>query len=606
MPELRKVIYNPADHSMGYKVWSNGLFQPIGAAPGITHPDIEDGWAITNPVWDLQIINWAIPSGYFLTDDGEIRGFGGVVDPGVHGHIPTYDYRIWRWMFMNPNGDGSGYMFMVNGPYDRWGPTAPVLPIGFDGTVPDYHQDFVRDVALDWTTKKWAILGRTGQVDASFQVTGSTVIFTTQYDVYRGLVVRDWSLTQPRVLVSQMSGWLYTANSWGSFSGQPVEFAGRDVISDLRMIHDGSGGQPMELALAARSGAVYRWFVSDPPTSTWTAPANSSTVTTTTRPTVIVGWNDPDGDAIVNVDVRIFGPNVASITNPTPLIGAHPVPRQSWSVDARTTGFVPDFDLENGTWQGFVRVKDAATDVSAWTKSTWTQNVSRPPTPTLADPLVVGHHVELTVSGTTNTTRRIYIEHSDDGTTWVPMRDANPGPSITSGGVDLFDFEAPFNTVRSYRARVSSLEPPLSSLWTAVKTADVYAEEWTLLKVSDHTETVLSVLPGPQAPTPTGTGVFSPLVGTENIVLTSGWRHGDIKLKLHALTKDDRLELVALSRSGETFLLRNPFGEAWYVRFTGDVVPDILRATPLLNEQTPIRDARVYDVTLTPVRRPSV
>jgi hypothetical protein len=609
MAEVRKVKFNPADPTMGYKLWSNGQLQPIGAAPVIVQdPPFPDGWNVTNPVWDFQIINWATPSGYTLTDDGEIRGFGGVVDPGAVGHLPIYDWRIHRWFFMNPNGDGSGYIFNFVGPYYRWGPTAPALPnqtYPSVHTMVDYGQDYVRDVQLDWTTKKWVMLAKSGELAASFAVTSGVPPNPQYWDAYRSLIVRDWGTSTPKILIGHMSGWLYDANFWGSWSGQPLDWYGRDMLADLHLINDGSGVTPMEIAMAAKSGGVYRWFVSDPPTSQFIAPANASTVTTTTRPTIQVGWTDPDGDAIVNIDVRIFGPNVSSITNPTPTIGAAPVPRQAWSTDTRQNGFIPDFDLENGTWQGFVRVKDAATDVSGWTKSTWTQNVSKPAAPTLVVQTVANHIVELNVAGTTNALRFIYVEYTDNGTDWFPVRGANPGPSILTAGVDIFDYEAPFNTERTYRARVASLTPPLSSLWSATAVGEIFGETWTLLKVSDGTETTLSVVPGPSMPTPTGTGVFVPLNGPESIVLTSGWRHGDIKLKLQALTRAARLELTDLIRSGETFLLRNPFGESWFVRFTGEVSPEILRAVALLDENTPTRDARIFDVTLTPVRRPA-
>lgn len=598
-------MFNPADRTQGYKLWSHGFIEPIGTAPlPVQDPPFPDDWSVTNPVVDLQIINWAAPSGYTMTDDGEIRGFGAVIDPGVHGHLPTYDFRIWKWLFMNPNGDGSGYQFNFVGTYVRWGPTAPVLPIGFDGTVPDYHQDFVRDVALNWSNKKWVILGKTGQVDASFDVDSSAVPYNPIADAYRCLVVRDWTTTTPKVLVCHMSGWLYGCNGWGSFSGQPIEFAGRDIVRDMALINDGSGVDPMELAFASYSGGVYRWFVSDPPTALFNSPANGSTVTTTTRPVIDVAWNDPDGDAIVNVDVRIFGPNVASITNPQPLTGPVPVPRQAWSVDARTTGFVPTFDLENGTWQGFVRVRDAATDVSAWTKSTWTQNVTRPPTPTLAV-LTVGHSNRLTVTGTTNATRFIFAEYTDNGTDWFPVRGANPGPSILSAGVQIFDYEAPFQQERTYRARVASVAPDLSSLWSSTATAEVHGTGWTLMRVSDHTELPLKVEPGFSKPDPSGTGKFVPLVGTESIVLDSGWREGDLQLKLRTLSKADRYALRDCIRSGQTFLLRNPHSDHWFVRFTDDPTRDFLRAVPLLEENTALRDANIFNVTLTVVRRPS-
>ena len=607
MAEVRKIKFNPADPTMGYKLWSNGQLQPIGAAPVVVQdPPFPDGWNVTNPVWDFQIINWSIPSGYTLTDDGEIRGFGGVTDPGAVGHLPIYDWRIHRWFFMNPNGDGSGYIFNFVGPYYRWGPSAPALPnqtYPSVHTMVDYGQDYVRDVQLDWTTKKWVMLAKSGELAASFNVLSGVPPNPQYWDAYRSLIVRDWNTATPKILIGHMSGWFYDANFWGSWSGQPLDWYGRDMLADLHLIHDGSGGQPMEIAMAAKSGGVYRWFVSDPPVSQFIAPATGSTVTTSTRPTIQVGWTDPDGDSIVNIDVRIFGPNVSSITNPD--LPATPAYRQRWTSDTRQNGFIPDFDLENGTWQGFVQVRDAATDKSAWTKSTWTQSVTKPAAPTLADPVILGRTVKLTVSGTTNASRFIFIEYTDDGETWLPVRGANPGPSILTGGVDLFDLEAPFNTERTYRARVSSLNPPLSSLWSTEKTGEVWSEEWSLLTVSNGTETHIDVSPSPAAPRPTGTGVFKPLVGREAIVLTAGWRHGDLKLKLQALTRERRLELETLSQSGEVFLLRNPFGEAWFVRFTGDITPEILRATPLLDENTPIRDARIYDVTLTPVRRPT-
>jgi hypothetical protein len=602
MPELRKILFNPADRTMGYKLWSNGFIEPIGTAPvPVQNPPFPDDWAVTNPVADISMVSWATPSGYTLTEDGEIRGFGPVIDPGVHGHLPTYGFRIWRWLFMNPNGDGSGYMFAFNGTHDRWGPTAPAI-----SPTPDFQRAYVRDVQLDWATKKWVILGNSGETFANFTLSNNTVPANPGgLDAYRSVIVRDWNLSQPKILVGSMSGWLYSVNSWGSFGGQPVEWYGRDVLADMHLVQDGSGGLPMEIAFGARSGGLYRWYVSDPPVSQWLTPVNGSTVTTTTRPTITVGWSDPDGDTITQVDVRIFGPNLSSISTPTPTVGTPPVPRQQWLSDARTTGFVPDSDLENGTWQGFIRVKDAANDISNWVKSTWTQTVTRPATPTVSAPLVVGHAVRFTVTGTTNAAQFIHAEYSDDeGATWFPVRGVNPGPAISSSGVQVFDYEPPFNMERMYRARVASTAPALSSLWSSTVTAEVPGQQWTLMRLDDHTELPLRVDPDVKKTDPTGAGKFTPLVGSESIVLTSGWREGDLPLKVRVLSKPERVALLEFARSTETFLFRNPFSDTWFVKFTENVNREVIRSPALLNEATPIRDAHIYELNLSIVRRP--
>ena len=602
MPELRRVVFDPADRTRGYKLWSHGFVEPIGTAivPEMEPEAFPDDWAISNPVVDIQVINWSVPSGYVMTDDGEIRWFGGVVDPGIHGTVPTYGLRIWRWFFMNPNGDGSGYRFAFNGTYDRWGPTAPDLP----GDGVDFGMDFVRDVALDWTTKKWVILGRWGVLFASFTVATTDVPPNPLgYDAYRSLVVRSWSLSQPKILVGHMSGWLYGANTWGSFSGQPVEWQGRDVLADLVLVNDGSGADPMELAMASRSGGVYRWFVSEPPEAIWIDPDDGSTVTTTTRPTLTVGWTDPDGDLITGVDVRLYGPDAATVTDP---IASAVVPRKIWLSDQRQNGFVPDFDLDNGEWQALVRVSDAANDLSAWEKTTWDQTVTRPPTPTITEALTIGNTNRIEVSGTTSATRFIFLEYSDDdGDTWFPVRDANPGPSILTTGRQMFDYEAPFQEERTYRARVASVDPDLSSLWSTEEALTVPGERWVLMRVSDHEELRLRVDPDISKPDPTGTGKFVPLEGSTNVVLTSGWSEGDLGLKIRVLTKADRRTLLGFLRSGETLLLRTPFGDHWYVQPTGDITRTPMRAVALIEEPTPLRDANIYNVTFTVVGRPA-
>jgi hypothetical protein len=124
------------------------------------------------------------------------------------------------------------------------------------------------------------------------------------------------------------------------------------------------------------------------------------------------------------------------------------------------------------------------------------------------------------------------------------------------------------------------------------------------MKVSDHTELPLKVEPGISKPDPSGTGKFVPLVGTESIVLDSGWWEGDLQLKVRTLSKADRVALRDCIRSGETFLLRNTHSDHWFVRFTEDSTREFLRAVPLLEENTSLRDANIYNVTLTVVRRP--
>jgi hypothetical protein len=608
MPELRRIVFNPADHSQGYKLWSHGFIEPIGSAP-IPDAPFPDDWASSNPVVDINVVNWAEPSGYTLTHDGEIRGFGAVVDPGVHGHAPTVNFNIWKRMFMNPNGDGSGYMVAFNGTYNRWGPTAPVLPVAvpatLPGPLPDYGRDHLRDMKLDWATKKWVILTKSGEMHASFSIAGYTTTVPVNpydWDVFRALIVRDWNTSTPKILVGSGAAWFYSVNSWGSFSGQPVNWYGRDNLKDMYLIHDGSGGQPMEIAIASWQGGVWRWFVSSPPTTTWIEPANSSTVTTTTRPTIRVGWIDPDGNSVVTTDARVYGPNLGSISDPDQ---AGTEPKFRWLNLPTQTGYVPDKDLENGTWQGFFKVTDTSGASSSWAKSTWTQNVTKPAAPTLSAPSIIGRTVRMTVSAATNATQFIYVEYSDDGVTWFPVRGANPGPSVLSTGVFVYDYEAPFFTERQYRARISSLNPALSSVWSATTTVELPGEVWSLLNVASNTELLLAVEPGSvRKPEKSGAASFTPLVGTENIVLSGGWMEGDLSLTVRTLSKAARRELQEFLRAGAVMLLRNPFGDHWFVKWTGDSEREYLRAIPLLSEQTPLRDANLFGITLSVVARP--
>lgn len=230
-----------------------------------------------------------------------------------------------------------------------------------------------------------------------------------------------------------------------------------------------------DLAGGTSTVYVYRLYLqvitNEAPVATVTAPAEGSSVTNTTKPTVTWTYSDPESNAQERYRVKIFTDAESSVGGFNPDTGAvgstgmivFPVWDSGEIYSAGTSVSVP-VDLVNGTtYRAYVKVADVGSGgrYGAWDYNVFTINVTPPPAPALVvtpqpnDPKGPRTKLDLTRTSSATPTTYMVIEYSDDsGVTWNLFRGAEKVVNSPDGTTFTFyDYEATPNKVRQYRAK---------------------------------------------------------------------------------------------------------------------------------------------------------
>ncbi len=212
------------------------------------------------------------------------------------------------------------------------------------------------------------------------------------------------------------------------------------------------------------NGRTYEFYVdlnyNEQPTVDVTGPA--SPVVDTTRPIVTIDYDDPDGDLQDAFRVKVFtAAQVAAVgfnvETATPFTQADWMPgqasqwlcnrelpnddyvvyaqvRQKWTVPGDTPGSVGEFRSE-------------------WDSLAFTVDVDGPPAPTVtATPDDVTDRVRVDlVAGVGTETYNVYVS-DDSGVSWALARGGYQVLAAADGSAVLFDYTAPLNMARWYRA----------------------------------------------------------------------------------------------------------------------------------------------------------
>jgi hypothetical protein len=100
-------------------------------------------------------------------------------------------------------------------------------------------------------------------------------------------------------------------------------------------------------------------------------------------------------------------------------------------------------------------------------------------------------------------------------------------------------------------------------------------------------------------------GKFFAAGRADPIVMSDGPpKYPGIELNLWSLSSTERIELEALCNADTVLLLRNFYGECFYIRLDNEFRRTYLRSSPLRSESTPLRDAKSIRVTTQAVKRP--
>lgn len=195
-------------------------------------------------------------------------------------------------------------------------------------------------------------------------------------------------------------------------------------------------------------------------------------------------------------------------------------------------------------------------------------------------------------------------------TFWKNVRNGDALLPNSGGTASVVDYEAPFGVQRLYRA----------ATYTYDSTQDLWQQStWSVLGAGTLTPQTLWTLTNPFD---SGMGLIARLqefetvqsvitskdfaVGRADPIMMSDGppKYPSIEMNFWSFTSSDRAALEALCNANATLLLRNYFGESYYVRLDNEFRRTYLRSAPLVTDTTPLHDAKSIKATTQAVKRP--
>lgn len=647
---LHDLKLNPSDTRKGYTVSTSGLIVPFGGAlpvpaTGDAQAVKEAGngayaWTSGNvplfprtmigPVRAIEIVDWADPSGYTMTWDGEVWPWGPNADMPVGQVTDEIGYVAdtgWHDFVMNPAGDGQGYVLYYTGSMVAIGGAPNIATEAISNPGQNPGSNYARRLEMQWSSKKYVVMSSWGEFHA---VEGASVIASIDYPMAgdSGTGHADAQTFFPNIEMlydfkiydwSNSRGWCI--DRWGivrALNGAQ-SFPYLNAIKSQEMkwmaIAIVQNAGPATIMALSNIGERPTLAASDIPTLTVLGP--TGTISTTTRPSVSWAYSSPtEGQA--SAEIKIFSAAQYGAGGFDPDTST-----ATWStifLSSSVSTVQPNIDFPNGAWRAYVRVTSSAGLVSSWGYSGWTQSITPPNTPTL-----VSSSTGLIADGATLTASILspgaavvgmqYMDAAPYPQVWRWVRDGDAlvptGGGATKTAV-VVDKDLRLGVQRSYRAvAYIGTTNVIGSAFSNVETETLTELAWVLSGFDSGTQLVVAVVPPFEYKRPQIAGAFYP-VATEDdpapaaIVVSDGRpRSAEFTATFRTLNRDDFDDLVAVLLEDSVMLLRDPFGNAWPVKIApGAVTFQLLRAAKLKTEAYPIRHAHEIPVPFVEIKRP--
>lgn len=326
------------------------------------------------------------------------------------------------------------------------------------------------------------------------------------------------------------------------------------------------------------------------PTVTATQPPEA--INYTDRNRITGGWtySDPEGDTQSHYQAKIFTSAQYTATGFDPETSA-----AFWDSGLVASSVTPGtidvpVDLPNGTYRFYVKARQAwplPTPMdSPWDYQQFGINITPPVTPTVTAAPDLGYangaRTLITVTGTAAAGEMYEVQWSDFSGVWSTLRGAKA--LIPSGNsASVFDYEAPPQTTRFYRARTYKTSGlAISSPWSpGLVGASWTSKTWRLhhpsqpgLNISllrdDSNVELASEEPA----------AVNYAIGRRNPIVVKGQIQGEnITLKLLFETHTDYLAFEALRNTQDVLFLISDMNRAWYVSLIGSRTTAIDRTT---------------------------
>lgn len=356
-----------------------------------------------------------------------------------------------------------------------------------------------------------------------------------------------------------------------------------EAINNLKAYLGRSDGNPY--AVPAKLGELYMDIdYNEQPEVDVTGP--TTPVEDTTRPVITWDYTDPEDDPQAAYRVKVF--TEAQYTASTFAIESTvPFAEVDWTA-GEDEQWLCSRDLANGTYRAYVQVRQLWRGIgehrSEWEYHEWVQDVPGPPAPVITPTVnttVNWVQLDLAPSDDDPATETYNVEYSDDsGLTWQLIRGGFQIAADASMNATVYDYEAPLNQARWYRAAgfrtLGSVR--VSGDYSDVVTATPFSTKFWLKDPLSPSLNMRITVYDDKPKQQRAQGVFSPLAaaGTTTFkVVVSGPRYGiegDMVLVFVGNDADSGFDdFNAIYESGRTLLLQYPTGEQHYVRLGADV-----------------------------------
>ncbi len=316
-----------------------------------------------------------------------------------------------------------------------------------------------------------------------------------------------------------------------------------------------------------------------------TAVLPTGTVVDTTRPLLTHTYTDPESDRQQAFRWRIFSQAQYSAVGFDPLTSAS-YADSGW-VAGEDLSWNVNKDLVNGLYRAYIQVEQVWGGIgvhrSVQTFVSWTQSVPGPPNPVLTATPEAPNRVRINVvkGGSSPATETYTIEFSDNaGVTWAEVRNGIQLAVDGAGAVELFDYEAPLNVARKYRAlafRTLGSIKVASGFSNEDDAVPASLEFWLKDPLAPSLNTTLPVA-NDSPSQPRSQGVFAPLIADDAVegrtfkITVTGPQYG-VEGRLEIIFTDDATweAFRSIQSTGRTLLLQYPNGEQHYVSLGSDL-----------------------------------
>jgi len=315
-----------------------------------------------------------------------------------------------------------------------------------------------------------------------------------------------------------------------------------------------------------------------------------------TLPTVTWDYIDPESDKQLQYWVRIFTEDVYTGSEFDPETSVpfdeSGVPDNGWLI-GEDTFWTTTRDHPNGAYRAYVKARQVwggiGTHESAWAYHQWLQDVPGPPQPTLTatyEPTLHRVRLDLHEGGPTPATDTYDIFCSDNlGVTWDLVRDGSKVDIDDQRDSLIYDYEAPSNRVRLYRASAFRILNSIlvTSGYSNEAQATPRSDKWWLKDIVMPALNMTLNVHDLQQSYPAGVGVYEPLMATDEsgresrAVVVSGPVSG-VRAKMVMTFRGaiDGTEPAwdnfhQLRKTRRTLLLQYPTGEQHFINLLGDL-----------------------------------